>query len=563
MTRLAVSAMPPAKREVVIRVGSQVERGLSHPGPKQSSVDVLIPRRASQHGSRRRIHQDSRLQALLSHLRNAHKRDRALPSRRTGDVARLSSAARGPRPIRVSGRADGPTRLREIRASPWKRPIHDRPQCRGGRRVAKGAATWEDPFDGLELRRRPRDRDRVEVPAEPAQSRHHGRTGERPVDGPRDAAARQSAAAEDSGRHREVRGDRGLPEPRVPCGGRRILSEVLVPPPGVAPRTHVHFGAREPTGLLHDERTERVQDHRHDQGLGCDGPTPTHQGPDPRDRRPLRRGHAAGGHEYPSRHSRFQARAVREERPLGDVGRTGPLHRGRPGFLGPRPPHMKEIGMSIPLLPSERRPRPRIETLADLVFGLSLSIGAIGLIATAPTTQSEINSHIYAFGFTFLVIITAWIIYTTFMSVLPGEVRAITFLNVALLLLVALIPYLLNSVELASPSLSAAEASAIGAYASTLFGLDLTGIMLILAAFAHVISVEERNLVAPELARLFRNGRNRLAILSLATAVSIAPQFLEWTLFGLPTRLYIWYLPLISYWVGRLVRPQSRTYRNS
>ncbi len=76
--------------------------------------------------------------------------------------------------------------------------------------------------------------------------------------------------------------------------------------------------------------------------------------------------------------------------------------------------------MSIQPLPSERRPRPRIETLADLVFGLSLSIGAIGLIASSPTTQAEINSHIFAFGFTFLVLITAWIIYTTYMSVLPG-----------------------------------------------------------------------------------------------------------------------------------------------
>src|SRR5213080_2686376 len=115
----------------------------------------------------------------------------------------------------------------------------------------------------------------------------------------------------------------------------------------------------------------------------------------------------------------------------------------------------------------------------------------------------------------------------TYMSVLPGETKAVTFLNVALLLLVAIVPYLLNSVELVNPSLTPSEASAVGAYASTLFGLDLTGIMLILAAFAHVISIEERNLVAPKLARLFRNGRNRLAILSLATAVSIAPQFWE------------------------------------
>src|SRR5437879_7961582 len=205
---------------------------------------------------------------------------------------------------------------------------------------------------------------------------------------------------------------------------------------------------------------------------------------------------------------------------------------------------------------SDRRPRPRIETLADVIFGLSLSIGAIGLIADAPVSSGEINSHIFAFGFTFLVLITAWIIYTTYMSVLPADTRAVTFLNVGLLLLVALVPYLLNSVELANPALNPAEASAIGAYASTLFTLDLTGLMVILAAFAHVISLEERNLVAPELARLFRNGRNRMMILSVATAISIAPQFWEWTLFGVPVRLYIWYVPFISYWVGRVISPQ-------
>src|SRR5207245_11179712 len=141
---------------------------------------------------------------------------------------------------------------------------------------------------------------------------------------------------------------------------------------------------------------------------------------------------------------------------------------------------------------------------------LSLSLEAIGLIASAPTTQGEIHSHVYGFGFTFVVIITAWIIYTTFMSVLPGEVRAITFLNVALLLLVALIPYLLNSVELANPSLSPAEAFAIRAYAYSLFALDLSGIMLIPSACAHVLSVEEMKLAAPALARLLRTERKRL-----------------------------------------------------
>jgi len=209
------------------------------------------------------------------------------------------------------------------------------------------------------------------------------------------------------------------------------------------------------------------------------------------------------------------------------------------------------------------RPRPRIETLADLVFGLSLSIGSIALIANPPKSAGEITTHILAFAYTFFVLITAWLIYTTYMSVLPVETRTVTFLNVALLVLVAIVPYLLNGVEVANPVLSPAEVSMIQDYSSTLFALDLGGILLILATFAHVISLEEKKLVAPELVTLFRNGRNRMAILAVLTLISIAPEFWDWTLFGIPIRLYLWYPPLISYWVGRAVRPDSRTYKRA
>ncbi len=206
-------------------------------------------------------------------------------------------------------------------------------------------------------------------------------------------------------------------------------------------------------------------------------------------------------------------------------------------------------------------PRPRIETLADLIFGLSLSIGSIALIANPPKNTEEITTHILAFAYTFLVLITAWLIYTTYMSVLPVETRAVTFLNVGLLLLVAIIPYLLNGVEVVNPSVTPDTVSAIQNYSSTLFALDLGGILIILATFAHVISVEERKLVSPDLVVLFRNGRNRMLVLAALTLVSIAPQFWDWTFLGVPIRLYLWYPPLISYWVGRALRPDSRTYK--
>src|SRR5438445_5177672 len=514
-------------------------------------------------GTDRRLRQDSRIQPFLSHIRKADERHRPLPAWRTRCHPRLSSVSRGPGPIWVSGRAHRPTWLREVRPPSRHEPLHDRPQRRGGRRHSHRASPREGPLDGIELRRRAHDRDRVEVSAEPAKPDRDGRPRERSPDGPRDEAACESTPPEGPGDDREIRGPRGLPEPQVPRRGRRVLPEVCVSPPGMAARGHIQLRASERARLLHDERTQRIHDHRHDQGLGRDGPAPDHPCPDLGHGGSVRRSHTPRRREHSSGNQGIQARAFREERSLGDVGGTGPLHRSPSRFLGPRPLRLMEIGMSIqPQLP-ERRPRPRIETLADLIFGLSLSIGAIGLIASSPTSQAEINSHIFAFGFTFLVLITAWIIYTTYMSVLPGELRTVTFLNVALLLLVALIPYLLNSVELASPLLSPAEASAIGAYASTLFTLDLSGILLILAAFAHVISLEEMKIVAPELAQLFRNGRNRMTILSFVTLISVASPFWEWTLFGVPVRLYIWYLPLISYWVGRVVRPRSRTYRAS
>ena len=209
------------------------------------------------------------------------------------------------------------------------------------------------------------------------------------------------------------------------------------------------------------------------------------------------------------------------------------------------------------------RPRPRIESMADLVFGLSLSIGSIALIANPPQTTNEVTTHILAFAYTFFVLITAWLIYTTYMSVLPHETRSVTFLNVALLLLVAIVPYLLNGVEVVNPALAAnpQAVSAIQDYSSMLFAFDLGGILIILATFAHVISVEERRLVAPELVKLFKNGRNRMALLAILILASVAPQFWQWTFLGIPLRLYLWYPPLISYWVGRAINPVSRTYK--
>ena len=55
----------------------------------------------------------------------------------------------------------------------------------------------------------------------------------------------------------------------------------------------------------------------------------------------------------------------------------------------------------------QHHPRPRIESLTDLIFGLALSIGAVGLLNYRPTTAQDIALSVgFFFFFGFLILIT-------------------------------------------------------------------------------------------------------------------------------------------------------------
>jgi uncharacterized membrane protein len=93
-------------------------------------------------------------------------------------------------------------------------------------------------------------------------------------------------------------------------------------------------------------------------------------------------------------------------------------------------------------------PRPRIESLSDLIFGLALSLSAYSLLTRPPTQLTGLASDVLAFTFSFLILISVWIRYTGIMSVLPMENRTTRMLNVAMLFSVSLVPYLFNLVTL-------------------------------------------------------------------------------------------------------------------
>jgi len=151
--------------------------------------------------------------------------------------------------------------------------------------------------------------------------------------------------------------------------------------------------------------------------------------------------------------------------------------------------------------PPKVQPRPRIESLSDLIFGLALSIGAFALVSNPTTTDQGYYKDVVTFGFNFLVLITVWIRYTRIMSTLPVETATTMLLNVVLLFTVSLEPYIFNILRsanaLSAPTISLFET------ASSSYGVDLGAMMFIMGVFTLALADEEKRLV-PEsmLARL-------------------------------------------------------------
>lgn len=174
------------------------------------------------------------------------------------------------------------------------------------------------------------------------------------------------------------------------------------------------------------------------------------------------------------------------------------------------------------------------------------------MITNSQTSSADdINRNILEFLFVFLVLITSWIIYTSDMSVLPIETRLVQALNVLLLVLVAIFPYLFDQ------AVSPFNSSSVQNYASILLTGNYAGTLLIMAVFAHIIAQEEEHLVDGEIMIRFRRARNRVGVLALIVLLSLAAPW-EWLLLGIHIRLLIWIVPIVSFWFNRMTRTTTR-----
>ena len=145
------------------------------------------------------------------------------------------------------------------------------------------------------------------------------------------------------------------------------------------------------------------------------------------------------------------------------------------------------------------------------------------------------------FGFSFLILISVWLGYTRIMSVLPLEDGTTVTLNLVLLFLVSIEPYLfyLNIIF----DLSAHEL--LLNWASMLYAVDMTGLMLILALFTHELAREEKGLVPKDLLVRYKRVRNTLFISAALFAITVLPIFWTLKLENQPIRFYFWFIPLV------------------
>ena len=198
------------------------------------------------------------------------------------------------------------------------------------------------------------------------------------------------------------------------------------------------------------------------------------------------------------------------------------------------------------------RPRPRIESLSDLIFGLALSIGAIALIGNPPTTISGLYNDLLTFAFNFVILISVWMRYTRIMSVLPLENRRTIFLNILLLFCVSLEPFLFNILR--SGNSATPVAAALLNVSSALYGLDLGAMMLVMGVFTVALADEERKLVPREMVRRLRNEAVSWLISAGLFLVSAAPVFDSVFVGGTFLRTDLWAAALVMVWVMRGVR---------
>jgi len=203
----------------------------------------------------------------------------------------------------------------------------------------------------------------------------------------------------------------------------------------------------------------------------------------------------------------------------------------------------------------QARPRPRIQSLSDLIFGLALSIGAIALIGSPPANVEGLYNDLLSFAFNFIILISVWMRYTRVTSALPIETRRTSVLNTVLLFAVSLEPFLFNTFR--SGNTPNPLGAALFSAATSIYGLDLGVIMVVMGVFTISLADEEKKLVPADMLKDLRGEATVWFLAGICFLVSAAPVFDNLFLQGTWARSDLWLGALVI----SLVRRGSRKLR--
>jgi uncharacterized membrane protein len=207
-------------------------------------------------------------------------------------------------------------------------------------------------------------------------------------------------------------------------------------------------------------------------------------------------------------------------------------------------------GLDLETVEAKAALNPRIESLSDLIFGLALSIGAISLTFNPPTTVPGLFDDILTFAFSFIILISVWIRYTRIMSSLPLESRKTMLLNTLLMFTVSIEPFLFNIFRSGN---SATPVSPLLQMASTLYGVDLGVMMLVMGIFTVALTDAERKLVPKEMRKKLRNEAVTWLVSAAVFLISALPFFNGVYLEGILVRTDLWLAALAVVFVRRRV----------
>jgi len=145
-------------------------------------------------------------------------------------------------------------------------------------------------------------------------------------------------------------------------------------------------------------------------------------------------------------------------------------------------------------------------------------------------------------------LISVWIRYTSIMSVLSVENRTTMFLNIVMLLLVAIEPYLFYLIGVydyrTNPDLLN--------YSSAFYAINMAGLMASLAFLTHQLTIEERRPIPSEHVLKYKRVRDSLFISAALFLMTALPQFWEWRPMDMPARFYLWIAPMVLSWMMRV-----------